>query len=191
LSIGKIFNLPTVISTVQADGPHGHLPAYVKEIKPDAKVIDRLGEFIVFDNEEFQKAIKDLGKKKLIVAGLEADVSVGLSTLAMLEAGYEVYTVRDVIGTFEAINFHTGLARLTQAGVIPITWFAVGAEIMHDLRRPGGQEFMEVLAKHMPYYSTLVAGYKGSAFPLDMKSKLTEKSDILGKTDIKALERNI
>jgi len=47
------------------------------------------------------------------------------------------------------------VSRMVQAGVIPMTWFAVGAEIMKDWRTQYGPGFGEVCNKYLPFYGQL------------------------------------
>lgn len=42
--LGKLFNLPTVLSTSAQQGPNGPLPKEILEMYPDAPLIKRQGE---------------------------------------------------------------------------------------------------------------------------------------------------
>jgi nicotinamidase-related amidase len=58
LDIGRVFELPTVISTSSADGPNGPLIPDVREAFPNSPVVHRPGEINTWDNAEFVAAVK-------------------------------------------------------------------------------------------------------------------------------------
>lgn len=72
--IGKLFDLPVVLSTSAQTGPNGPLPKAILEMYPDTPVVMRQGEVDAWDNEEFRKAIEATGKKQVILAGITTDV---------------------------------------------------------------------------------------------------------------------
>jgi nicotinamidase-related amidase len=68
----------------------------------------------------------------LLIAGVSLDVNVVPAALSALNLGYEPYIVVDASGTFSKQMREISMARFIQAGVIPITWFAIGGELMTD-----------------------------------------------------------
>lgn len=77
-SIGKLFDLPVVLSTSAENGPNGPLPKAILDMYPDAPLVKRQGEVDAWDNPEFRKAIEDTGKKQIIMAGITTDVCKSL-----------------------------------------------------------------------------------------------------------------
>jgi hypothetical protein len=73
-SIGKLFDLPVVMSTSAQQGPNGPLPKAILEMYPEAPLIKRQGEVDAWDNPEFREAIEATGKKQVIMAGITTDV---------------------------------------------------------------------------------------------------------------------
>jgi len=52
------------------------------------------------------------------------------------------------------------VARMVQAGIKPITWVAVGAELQVDWRNnPTGNELGAVMGEHLPFYGNLIGSY--------------------------------
>lgn len=43
-AIGKVFELPVVITTSAESGPNGHVPKEILDMYPDVKVVQRQGE---------------------------------------------------------------------------------------------------------------------------------------------------
>jgi nicotinamidase-related amidase len=85
VEIGKLFNLPTIIVSNTVKGPHGQVLPFIRETLPNAKMIDREGAVNVWEIEDFQKAVKNTGLKRFIVAGLGIDSVMGFPVLSLLE----------------------------------------------------------------------------------------------------------
>lgn len=90
-AIGKVFNLPTILTTsadtgkcilVRMDartdtnlGPNGALIKEIVDMHPNAPFIHREGEVDAWDNSDFRAAVEATGKKQVILAGITTDVS--------------------------------------------------------------------------------------------------------------------
>lgn len=73
-ALGKLFDIPVILSTSAQQGPNGPLPKEILDMYPDAPIVKRNGEVDAWDNEEFQAAVKATGKKQIIVGGITTDV---------------------------------------------------------------------------------------------------------------------
>lgn len=153
--IAEFFDLPTILTTSFEDGPNGPLVPELKEKFPDAPYIARPGQINAWDNEDFVQAIKDTGKKQLLIAGVVTDVCVAFPALAAREAGYEVFVVTDASGTFNTAVRDAAWDRMSQAGVQLMNWFSVAGELHRDWRNDI-EGFGGILAKHLPHYSNLI-----------------------------------
>ncbi|QEA38729.1 MULTISPECIES: isochorismate family cysteine hydrolase YcaC [Halomonadaceae] len=153
--IAKFFNLPTILTTSFADGPNGPIVPELKETFPDAPLIARPGQINAWDNEEFVQAVKDTGKKQLLIAGVVTDVCVAFPALSALEEGYEVFAITDASGTFNPAVRDAAWNRMSQAGVQLMNWFAVGCELHRDWRNDI-EGFGAILANHLPAYANLI-----------------------------------
>lgn len=92
-SIGKLFDLPVVLSTSAENGPNGPLPKAILDMYPDAPLIKRQGEVDAWDNPEFRKAIEDTGKKQIIMAGITTDVCELLAAHPALLAKHSAHNI--------------------------------------------------------------------------------------------------
>ena len=157
-SVGKFFNLPTVLTTSFQDGPNGPILPELTEIFPDAPLIARPGQINAWDNEDFVKAVKATGKKQLIIAGVVTDVCVVFPALSAIEAGFDVFVVTDASGTFNQGVRDAAWTRMTAAGVQLMNWFAVACELHRDWRNDieglGG-----LLAGFISEYKDLMTSY--------------------------------
>ena len=156
---GRMFNLPTLITTSASDGPNGGLFDFIPEILPDAPIIHRPGQINAWDCKEFVEAVKKLGRKKLILAGVSTDVCLAFAAISAVNDGYEVYAVVDASGTWNQLVAQTAILRMSQAGVIPMTWVAVAAELQNDWRNPTGNQLAEIMGEHLPFYGNVIRSF--------------------------------
>jgi len=160
--VAKIFNLPTVLTTSYETGPNGPLAPEIQKTLSDVKVIPRPGEINAWDNQEFVDAIKATGRKKLILAGIVTDICVAFPAISAIADGYDVYSVVDASGTTSQLAHDVSIQRMIQAGVIPMTWAAVMAELQRDWRRSTSPDMAALLAEHWPAYGLVVDSYNAS-----------------------------
>lgn len=157
--IGKIYNLPVVITTSDATGPNGPLLSSLVEILPDAPIVHRPGQINAWDCEDFVEAVKKLGRKKLIMAGVSTDVCLTFASISALKDGYEVQAVLDASGTWSNLVAQVATQRMVQAGVVPTTWVAVAAELQNDWRNETGEQLAGLLAQHLPFYGNVITSH--------------------------------
>lgn len=158
----KSFDLPTVITTSAADGPNGPILPVITEHLPNAPLVQRPGEINAWDNAQFIAEVEKTGRKKLIVAGVSTEVCVAFVALSAVAAGYDVYAVIDASGTWNKLVQEVAIARMVQAGVQPITWVAVAAELQADWRNPTGQNLAANMGQHLPFYGNLIASFSAA-----------------------------
>ena len=160
--LAKAFNLPTVVTTSAADGPNGPVLPVITQTLPDAPLIHRPGEINAWDNAEFVAAVKKTGRQKLIVAGVSTEVCVAFVSLSAIAEGYDVYAVIDASRTWSKLVQEIAVARMVQAGIGPITWVAVGAELQRDWRGPTGQQLGKIMGDHLPFYGNLFSSFRAA-----------------------------
>src|SRR2546427_3975044 len=85
--LGKVFKLPTVLSTSLGQGPNGPFIPEVVSLFPEVPVIDRPGIISAWDDPKFVAAIQKTGRKNLIMAGLQIDGWLPLVPVAAVQAG--------------------------------------------------------------------------------------------------------
>ena len=158
---GKLFNLPTILSTSAETGPNGVIMPELKEMYPDAPFIPRPGQINAWDNEDFVQAVKNTDRRQLIIAGIVTDVCVAFPTLAALNEGYQVFVVADASGTFNKQVADAALMRMAHAGAVITNWFAVACELQRDWRN-SGEGLANLLAKHLPAYKNLITSHNAS-----------------------------
>jgi nicotinamidase-related amidase len=130
----KIWNVPTVLTTVAAKSFSGELFPEIQEIFPDQQPIDRTS-MNSWDDAKFRDAVKKTGRKKMIIAALWTEVCLTMPAIEMLNEGYEIYMVTDASGGTTKEAHDMAVQRLIQAGVVPVTWIQVLLEFQRDWAR--------------------------------------------------------
>ncbi len=69
----------------------------------------------------FLDSVAQSGRNTIILFGIEAHVCVLQTALDLLEAGYRVAVVEDAVGSRKESDKQTALARMRQAGVVPVS----------------------------------------------------------------------
>lgn len=132
------------------------MPVLVTEQYPERlggtneRVVEALGdiprlpkmEFGCLANDAFKAALEATGRKQLVLIGMEAHVCVMQTALDAIDMGYEVYIVRDAVVSGRKYEYKAGIARIKQAGGVPVT---TDMAIFELLRKAGTPEFKEAL----------------------------------------------
>ena len=160
--LAKYFELPTILTTSFEDGPNGPLVPELKELFPDAPYIARPGQINAWDNEDFVKAIKDTGKKQLLIAGVVTEVCVAFPALSAIAEGFDVFVITDASGTFNAITRDAAWDRMSVAGAQLMTWFGAACELHRDWRNDV-EGLANLLSNHIPDYRNLITSYTASS----------------------------
>ena len=158
--LGKVFNLPTVLTTSLGQGPNGPFIPEVVSMFPDVSVIDRPGFISAWDDPRVVAAIEKTGRKNLIMAGVTIDVCLAFAAMQAVEAGYNVYGVVDASGGLDVIIRELAIARMKDHGITPINWTTVAVELQRDWRLPTGQDLGLVAREHYHSYGLLMDSFE-------------------------------
>lgn len=158
--VAKLAKIPTFTTASVPDGPNGPLIPEIHQINPDAVYIPRTGQINAWDNPAWVKAIEKTGRKTLLIAGTLTSVCMAFPTLSALKEGYKVFTVVDASGNWSKMATDITLARVIQAGAMPIDTYALLAEVMSTWNRPDAMEFANAMVDYIvPPYRALMESY--------------------------------
>ena len=82
----------------------------------------------------FVGALQQLGRRQLLVTGMEAHVCVYQTVLGLLAAGYHVHLVRDAICSRHKEDFRAGVSNAARAGAVVSTAEIVLFQLLRDSR---------------------------------------------------------
>jgi nicotinamidase-related amidase len=158
--VATLAKIPVVTSASVPQGPNGPLIPEVHEFAPHAKYVARKGEINVWDSPEFVAAVKETGRGTLIVAATITSVCMAFPCISAVHDGYKVFAVIDASGTYSKMAQEITLARVVQAGVVPIDTAAVCSEIQQTWNRPDAEQWAEAYSAVFPPYQMLIESYE-------------------------------
>ncbi|WEV24162.1 hydrolase [Streptomyces sp. 71268] len=129
----KGYGVPTILTTV-VEERGGLLIQALQDVFPDQKPINRT-LINTWEDQVVVDAVKATGRRKLIIAGLWTEVCVAMPAIQAAGEGFHVHVVTDASGGVSAEAHDMAVRRMTQAGVVPITWLAVMSEWQRDWAR--------------------------------------------------------
>lgn len=132
----KIFNVPTIVTTVAEESFSGPVFPEIEEFYPVATsgYIDRT-TMNTWEDENAYKAITGTKKQKLVLAGLWTGVCIVGPALSAIEEGYEVYIITDACGDVSNEAHERAIQRMIQVGARPITSIQYLLELQRDWAR--------------------------------------------------------
>jgi len=169
--VAMLMKIPVITTASEPNGPNGPLMPEIHQNAPDAIYVPRKGEISAWDNEKFVETVRKTGRKTLIIAGVWTSVCVVFPALQAKADGYKVYTVMDASGDPSEMASRTTLARLTQAGVIPVSTNAVFCELQRTWNRPDAADFGALYAAYAPNYQAVIESFQKAQDVLKQERK--------------------
>jgi nicotinamidase-related amidase len=133
IKFADIMAIPIILTEHYPKG----LGTTLKNYAPMEKVI-----FSCCGAEGFISKLKELGIKRIMMAGIESHICVEQTTLDVMHAGFEVHVIADAISSRTKENKKIGIKKMKQFGAIVSSTEMAMYEIME---RADTKEFKEVL----------------------------------------------
>ena len=157
--MATLAKMPVITTASVPQGPNGPLIPEIHQNAPHAKYVARKGEINAWDNPEFVEAVKATGKKQLIIAGTITIVFMAFPAISAVAEGYQVFAVIDASGTYSKMAEEITLARIVQAGVVPMDTAAVASEMQKTWNRADAAEWAQAYTQIFPAYQLLIESY--------------------------------
>ncbi|EDX6249371.1 isochorismatase family protein [Salmonella enterica subsp. diarizonae] len=154
--IATLCNMPVITTASVPQGPNGPLIPEIHANAPHAHYVARKGEINAWDNADFVQAVKATGRNTLIIAGTITSVCMAFPAISAVTEGYKVFAVIDASGTYSKM---APMARVVQAGVVPMDTAAVASELQRTWNREDAAEWADVYTKIFPAYQLLIESY--------------------------------
>ena len=157
--LASLARIPVITTASVPQGPNGPLIPEIHQNAPHARYVARKGEINAWDNPDFVAAVKATGRKTLIIAGTITSVCMAFPAISAAYEGYKVFVVVDASGTYSKMAQEVTLARVVQAGVIPMDMAAVASELQKTWHRDDAQQWAEIYTQIFPPYQLLIESY--------------------------------
>ena len=158
--VGELAKAPIIYTASEPNGPNGPLMEELDAYKSYAQYVPRKGEISAWDNADFVKAVEATGRKTLVIAGVWTSVCVAFPALQAKADGYKVYFVTDASGDPSMLASQTTIARLTEAGIIPVSTNAVLCEFQRTWNRPDAAQWAAIYNHLVPHYRAVSESYE-------------------------------
>lgn len=159
-NIAKLGKAPIIYTASEPNGPNGPLMDELDAFKDSATYVPRKGEISAWDNADFVKAVEATGRKTLVIAGVWTSVCVAFPALEAKADGYKVYFVTDASGDPSVMASQTTVARLTAAGIVPVSTNAVLCEFQRSWNRPDAAQWGVIYGQLVPHYKAVAESFK-------------------------------
>jgi nicotinamidase-related amidase len=144
-------------------GVNGPTRASILSELPGIQAIDR-PTMNAWEDHLFREAVNATGRKRLVFGGLYTEICLAFPVVEALKDGYDVTFVVDAVGGMSQLAHRAAVERLSHAGAIPNTAFALVCELFRDWRSPVADKAREIIKWYLAEVQTLAAeGQKKAA----------------------------
>ena len=141
LTAAERLSVPVTLSEHYPKGIGRTLPSLAALAPPDS-ILEKI-TFACGATESFRQRFDALGRRQVVVCGMETHVCVLQSALALLEQGSDVFLVEDAVASRRHSDRDAAIARLRAAGGTIVTAEMV---VFEWLARADDPAFRELLA---------------------------------------------
>lgn len=142
IEAAKLLGLPVVLTEQYPKGL-GPTVNEIKEALPASEPIEKL-TFNCCGEPPFLTKVGALGKKKVILCGMETHVCVLQTCVGLLREGYDVHVVRDAVCSRTKDNYKTGIEFMRDAGAVITCTETV---LFQLLEKAGTDEFKAIVKR--------------------------------------------
>ena len=116
----KILGIPVIVTEQYPKGL-GATVESLKEALPENTQYFEKTAFSALENNDVLEALKNSGKKQVIIFGIETHICVSQTTNALIQEGFEVSVIRDACGSRSELEYLAGLERMKDNGAHVLT----------------------------------------------------------------------
>lgn len=161
--VAKALNIPTLITSSNAQWQNGDTLPEIKAVFPDLPIYRRTGIINAYEDPSFRKALEAIvestGRKHIIVAGVTIGTCCTFPTLSLLNDGYKVFPVVDACGAWNKYEADAAMSRMAHAGAELVTTFALACELQEDWKKPSANDMLVPFIENLPEYSFAVQNF--------------------------------
>lgn len=143
--LGAEVNVPLLITTTFEEQV-GLTWEGIQQAAPKqfANRIKRGGTLNCFIDPNFKSAVKNLGRKNLIICGLTTDICLLHTVESAIKEGYNVIVAADACGSMSKLADDTSFDYFRQIGANVLSTNAAVTELYQDFSTPDGQKVMKI-----------------------------------------------
>jgi len=135
----KVFEIPVIITEQYPQGL-GTTISDVTQLLPDVKRLSKVS-FSCCGDEAFLKELRTIGRRQILVSGIEGHVCVYQTVVDLINYGYEVHVVTDTVSSRTPENRKIAFYLLDKAGA---TLTSVETVLFELLKIARGDKFKAI-----------------------------------------------
>jgi nicotinamidase-related amidase len=128
------FKVSTILTTVAEKSFSGPIYEEIRSVFPKSEIIDRT-TMNAWEDGRVAKRVNEIGKGRIVLAGLWTSVCIVGPALSALDQGFEVYVIADACGDVSEEAHERAMDRVVQAGARPMTSLQYLLELQRDWAR--------------------------------------------------------
>ncbi|MBC8140911.1 MAG: isochorismatase family protein [Armatimonadetes bacterium] len=137
-----LLEIPVILTTQNAARMGSVTPVVAHAAHGVAlSVVDKMC-FSCAQSEPFAQTLTGLGRKQVVICGVETHICVSQTAHDLRYAGYQVHVCPDAVSSRTVEKHKLGMERIRDAGILPC---AAEAVVYEWLREAGTPEFRELL----------------------------------------------
>lgn len=140
------FKVSTILTTVAEKSFSGPMFSEITDAFPGQKMLDRTS-MNTWEDAAVIDRVNQIGKPRIVLAGLWTSVCIVGPALSALDQGFEVYVIADACGDVSAEAHNRAMERMVQAGAQPMTSLQYLLELQRDWARGDTYELTTGIAK--------------------------------------------
>ncbi|HZH11994.1 MAG TPA: hydrolase [Microvirga sp.] len=140
------FGVSTILTTVAEKSFSGPMFSEITDAFPGETTLDRTS-MNTWEDAAVIERVNEIGKNRIVLAGLWTSVCIVGPALSALDQGFEVYVITDACGDVSAEAHERAVERMIQAGVRPMTSLQYLLELQRDWARAETYELTTGIAK--------------------------------------------
>jgi len=140
------FGVPTILTTVAEKSFSGPMFSEITDAFPGQKMLDRTS-MNTWEDAAVIDRVNEIGKPRIVLAGLWTSVCIVGPALSALDQGFEVYVIADACGDVSTEAHNRAMDRMVQAGARPMTSLQYLLELQRDWARGDTYELTTGIAK--------------------------------------------
>ncbi|OAD83511.1 hydrolase [Comamonas thiooxydans] len=142
------FGASTILTTVAEKSFSGPMFEEVTAPFPGQTLLDRTSMNTWEDQAVIDK-VNEIGKPRIVLAGLWTSVCIVGPALSALDQGFEVFVIADACGDISTEAHNRAMERMVQAGAQPITSLQYLLEMQRDWARTETYDMTTGIAKKL------------------------------------------
>jgi nicotinamidase-related amidase len=140
------FKVSTILTTVAEKSFSGPMFSEITDAFPGQAMLDRTS-MNTWEDAAVIERVNEIGKPRIVFAGLWTSVCIVGPALSALDQGFEVFVIADACGDVSAEAHNRAMERMVQAGAQPMTSLQYLLELQRDWARGETYELTTGIAK--------------------------------------------